>query len=274
MQSHAWGIPDSAFFDGVLIACVAHLAAVVILRLLSAHPLRRRREPDLAVDAYELAALTDGGIGALTTAATALHESGHIAVKDSGTIIALTAPDNDCAPIERALFATIARTPDLDAYNLPAALTRGRAMAQIAGGLHEKGLMPAPWVAVGLRWLSWSAWGYGVVTFTRMFAVGSETEGPINSATVNALCLSWLLPAAVSLAGGRRSMPITRLGRCVLARHRERHGHLQDGHVASDDLALAVALFGSEPLRNAQPQLAHAWGIISTEEAALQRALL
>lgn len=274
MQSHAWGIADSAFLDGLLIACLAHVAAVVILRLLSAHPLRRGPHWDRSVGVYELAALTDGAIGAVTTAATALHQAGDIAVDADGAIVAVAAPGDDRAPIERELYRTIARTQRLNAHSLPAALTRGRAIAQVVAGLHEKGLMPAPWVAAALRWLTWSAWAYGAVAFARMIAVSFETEGPLSPATGIALGLGLLLPTAVRIAGGRRSMPVTLLGRSMLERHRERHGHLQGDHVASDDLALAVALFGSEPLRAAHPELARAWGIISPDEAALERALL
>ena len=274
MQSHAWGIADSAFFDGLLIACVAHLGAVVMLRLLSAHPLRRDPHGDPSVSVYELAALTDGAIGAVTTAATALHQAGDIAVDADGAIVAIAAPGDDRAPIERELYRTIALTQRTNAHNLPAALTRGGALAQVAAGLHEKGLMPAPWVAVALRWLTRAAWAYGVLAFARMIAVGLETEGPVSPATVDALVVGGLLPAAVLIAGGRRSMPVTRLGRSMLERHRERHSNLQTDAVAGDDLALAVALFGSEPLRAAHPELARAWGIISPDEAALERALV
>jgi uncharacterized protein (TIGR04222 family) len=274
VQSHAWGIADSAFLEGLLIACVAHVAAVVILRLLSAHPLRRGPHRDRSVSVYELAALTDGAMGVVTTAATALHQARDIAVEAGGPIVARAAPADDRPPIERELYRTIARTPELNAYSLPAALTRGAAIAEVAAGLQAKGLMPAPWVAAALRWLTWIAWAYGVIAFARMIAVSLETDGPLSPATGVALGVGLLLPTAVRMAGGRRSMPVTRLGRLTLERHRQRHSHLQTEPLAGEELALAVALFGSEPLRAAQPQLARAWGIISPDQAALERALL
>lgn len=272
MESHAWGISDGAFLAALLIACAAHLAVVVLLRLLCAHSPRLERDP--SVDVYELAALTDGSIGVLTTAAASLQQGGHITAATAGTIVALTPPGDGCAAIERELYDAIAAAQNLNAYNLPAQLTRGQAWTQIAGGLYAKGLMPAPWIAVALRWLNRWVWAYGVIAFARMIAVSFEVEGPLSSATAYALGAGGLLPAAVWIASGRRSMPVTRLGRAVLARHREHHRHLQGGEVAGDDLALAVALFGSEPLRNAQPALASAWGIISPDQAALQRVLL
>ena len=232
MQSRAWGIADSAFLEGLLIACVAHVAA------------------------------------------TALHQAGDIAVDARGATVASAAPADDRAPLERELYRTIARTQGLNAHSLPAALTRGGAVAQVAAGLQARGLMPSPWVAAALRWLTWTAWAYGVVAFARMIAVSFETDGPLSPATGLALGVGLLLPTAVQIAGGRRSMPVTRLGRLTLERHRQRHSNVQTDDLAGEDLALAVARFGSEPLRAALPHLARAWGIISPDEAALQRALL
>ena len=63
------------------------------------------------------------------------------------------------------------------------------------------------------------------------------------------------MPLAVSVVV-RPAEPATRTGLAVLERHRDRVRHLADGAVADRDLALAVALFGSEPLRTTHPDFA------------------
>ena len=266
----SWNTLESVFLG----VCGAHLVATAALSVVA----RAGRPSNMVAggdrDVYELAAIHGGALCVLTAAAARLHAAGCLALSD-GSVVTSWRLQGDVAPVERELYEAVDLAPGMTAHSLPGALRRGPACARIDASLSEAGLLPGPWVSWSLRSLERAAWAYSPLLLLALLAGGAPAAGELGGQAVpwDVLGLGLLMPVAVT-AAIRRSGPGTRAGDALLERHRDRVRHLAEGPVADRDLALAVALFGSEPLRTTYPEFATAWGILSPEEVQLQAAML
>jgi uncharacterized protein (TIGR04222 family) len=272
-EAHSWGISDTAFLTAFAIVCGLYLLiALVIARV----DLRRRREPAIVEqpDRYELAMLTGGSLCVLTAAAAALRQTGALGMVPAG-FVATGAGDGATDDVEREILAALSPGSPTTAHDLRRRLIGGPAHARLAAKLAGDGLLRAPWQE---RWrgrLANLAWALTATSFARfVFAAVDPPDGPMSGPAVTSLCLGLLFPSLMTIATGRSAPGTTPAGRALLGRERERHGELATGVVPGPQIALAVALFGSEPLRRTDPELADAWGILSPEEAQLQAAML
>lgn len=269
-EGNAWGISDSAFLRSFAIACGTYLLAILAL----AHaPTRRHPPAGGSLGTYELAMLTGGSVCMLTAAAASLHAAGALRVEQDD-LVATEEHHAVTNAVERELVEALHRDPGILAHELREQLRDSPATKEVAARLAANGLLPALWRITTIRRLHALAIGLVALSIVRViWAADAPPDGPLPAAAV------WTLLGALLLATGVGVLfsdqpPVNRAGRRWLALERERQPHLRTFDAPTHELALAVALFGSEPLRTAAPELAAAWGIVSPEEMQMQAALL
>jgi len=273
LEAHSWGISDTQFLTAFVLVCGLYvLAAGLLARFHTGRP--PSSALDEPADSYELAMLTDGSVCVATAAAARLHQAGALRVED-GQLFA-TGDDVAAAnPVERELVQTLRKGAGTSAEELRQTLAGGPLHARMAVKLADCGLLRAPGrtsAVLRLQRLAWALTAIGSVRF--VWAAVDPPDGPMSGAAVASFVIGLGLPSIVYIVSGREAPGVTPEGRRLLARERKRHRKLSVGSVSGDQIALAVALFGSEPLRRADPELATAWGILSPDEAEVQTALL
>lgn len=218
--------------------------------------------------------LTGGSVCVVTAAAASLHGAGALRV-EQGELVATGEHLAVTNAVERELVDALRRTPGVSAHELREQHRDSPAIRQIAARLAAQGLRPALWRTAAIRRLRGLAAllvALGVIRF--IWAADAPPDGPMSPTAVAPLLAAFLLVMFDGVSMSRDQPPISRAGRRSLERERERHRHLQTAHAPAQQLALSVALFGSEPLRRAAPELAAAWGIVSPEERQMEAALL
>ena len=231
--------------------CGAHLVGAAALSRVARGPREAALVADGDRDVYKLAALHGGAVCVATAALARLQAAGCLDVS-GGSIATAWRLEGEVCPVERELYEAIERDRGASVVSITATLTRGLAYAPVVASLREAGLLPPARVAASLRGLNGLAWLYAPVVLLVLAGDGEH------ALPWEMLGLALLTPIVVT-SMIRRAEQATRSGMAVLERHRDRVRHLDDGLVADRDLALAVALFGSEPLRRTYPDLAMAW---------------
>jgi len=259
VEAHIWGISDGAFWWLFLFACTLTVLACVVRYQLSRAD---ERGADAAVDLYELAELSGGRARVARTAAARLYHTGHLTVED-GAVVARGRLTGAASPIERALFEAVAQASGVQAvssaYGPGAALPRSAHRGLVAA-MSDKGLLVKPALTSSLRWLLSVGLALQAIGLIRALHVHDGGGMPLE------LAFASMLVGLISLFSVIGDPIVTGRGWSALERQRERHARLSSGRVENRKLALAVALFGGEPLRLSNAEFARAWGIRSEEE--------
>jgi uncharacterized protein (TIGR04222 family) len=267
-ESQSWGMSDSSFL--LLLALAAGSVALpmlVIARIglgATGAPSGGRRD-----DVYELAMLAGGMRRVQTAALVNLHAAGALRLERGALAVADTERDNGALtdPVEREIVQALHETPRLSARGLHRRLRHGAASTSLRTALARAGLTIAPWSRVSVRGLGASLCALATVGIARvLWSAESPPDGPMKGAALGIISVTGalILGLICVFVWFRQN---TRAGDVMIDSARSRHNSLRENPPTEGDLALAVALFGDEPLlRGAMPGLAAAVGAEATRD--------
>jgi uncharacterized protein (TIGR04222 family) len=258
-ESQSWGMSDSSFLLLLALATAGFaLPAFVVARIglgSSRAPFVGR--PD---DVFELAMLSGGTRRVQTAALVNLHTAGALRLERGTLVVAQDGAGS--RPIEREIVQTLRETPRISARGLHRRLRQGAAGTSINTALTGAGLMITPWSRAWVRWLGVPLCALAAISIARvLWSAESPPDGPMTGAALGIMGATGALVLGLIYMFGWFGQN-TRDGAVMLDNARWRHQRLRETPPTGADLALAVALFGDEPLlRHGSPGLAAAVGV-------------
>jgi uncharacterized protein (TIGR04222 family) len=255
-----WGITSAQFLTGYGLLCLTAAGAIRWKWDRAFGGQARGAEPVPTLDVYELALLAGGPQRAITSALVQLHRDDLLRIRRHERTLKVSGERPPAAPLERAIYHTVRREPDIGIEALRRQVKDGAELESMSARLVRDGLLLDDEQAAWPRRL----WIVGALLV--VLGLARIVGGLRHGASIGATAAIVVVVAAATFWLLRRRPPATQRGRATLERVRAERADLRDSPVAGES-AMTLALFGDGALWVADPATAAALGVPREEDA-------